>query len=174
MADAVLPTAAQLVLLDEMKEVRDDWENPMHSWVALVAALASKNPFRISRMIRLAKTSPWTRETLDKELNSELGRTMMLDCMMADYAEDCQKAYDLEEAENWLEAHPNDIAADVPLKQTEKEQRAHDAKQWELMHPPRYPEEVASTQVVFEAESEDSDEHQSMAAAGGSSDGSLF
>ncbi len=171
MADATVPTAAEVVLLDEMKEVRDDWENPMHSWVAMVAAFASKNPFRISRMIRLAKTSPWTREALDKELNSELGRTMMLDCMMADYADDCQKAYDLEEAENWLQEHPNDIAADVPLKQTAEQQRIHDAQQWELMHPPRYPEEVASTQVVYEP---DSDEHQSMSAAGGSSDSSLF
>ncbi len=171
MADATVPTAAELVLLDEMKEVRDDWENPMHSWVALVAAFASKNPFRISRMIRLAKTSPWTRETLDKELNSELGRTMMLDCMMADYAEDCQKAYDLEEAENWLQEHPNDIAADVPLKQTAEQQRIHDAQQWEIMHPPRYPEEVV---YQHGGDPDDSDEHQSMAAAGGSSDGVLF
>ncbi len=145
----------------EMQEVmRDDWENPMHSWVALISAFASKNPFRISRMIRLAKTSPWTREALDKELSSELGRTMMLDCLMADYEEDFQKAYDLEEAENWLQEHPNDLVADVPKQQLEEDkkvvkQRVQDAKEWELMHPPRYPEEVASTQVVFEAESED-------------------
>jgi len=145
----------------EMQHVlRDDWENPMHSWVALVSALASKNPFRISRMIRLAKSSPWTREALDKELGSELGRTMMLDCLMGDYEEDFQKAYDLEEAENWLQEHPNDLVADVPPHQQEEgkkvvKQREQDAKEWELMHPPRYPEEVASTQVVFEAESED-------------------
>ncbi len=145
-----------------MKRVRDDWENPMHSWCAFVAALASKNPYRISRMIRLAKTSPWTQAGLEKELSTALGQQNMLDAAVMDYREDFQKAYDLEEEANWQE--------EQQLKK-QKEQMANDAKEWELMHPPRYREEVASTQVIYEP---DSDEHQSMAAAGGSSDTTLY
>ena len=136
------PTAAELLLLAEMEQVlRDDWENPMHSWCALVAAFHSKNAFRISRMIRLAKTSPWTQAALEKELSSALGQQTMLDSA-EDYEKDFQKAWDLEEADQWLE-----------VQKTKQEQMANDAREWEKMHPPRYPEEAvwerkAVTQLV--------------------------
>ena len=147
----VPPTAAELLLLDEMAQVRDDWENPMHSWCALVAGFASKNPFRISRMIRLAKTSPWTQDALQKELSTALGQQTMLDSVV-DYGKDYQLAFDLEDAANWAEEQ------EKKQMQLQKEQMAHDAKQWELMHPPRYTEEVASTQVIYDP-GDESDSH---------------
>lgn len=132
----VPPTAAELLLLAEMEQVlRDDWENPMHSWCALVAAFASKNPYRISRMIRLAKTSPWTQAGLEKELETALGQQNMLDAAVMDYREDFQRAYDLEEESNWQE--------EQQLKK-QKLQMKQDALEWELMHPPRYPEEAVT------------------------------
>ncbi len=45
---------------DSKKEAATDWEDPARSWLALVRAFQEKNPLHISRMIRLAKTSPWT------------------------------------------------------------------------------------------------------------------
>ncbi len=44
----------------KQKEEATDWEDPARSWLALVRAFQEKNPTHISRMIRLAKTSPWT------------------------------------------------------------------------------------------------------------------
>ena len=161
------PTAAELLAADEMEQIlRHDWENPMHSWCALVAAFASKNPFRIARMIRLAKTSPWTQASLEKELGTALGQQTMLDSVL-DYEKDYQKAYDLEDAENWA------IEQEKKQMQLQKEQMAHDAKQWELMHPPRYPEEVVTQDPlnpspVYQHGGDDGE------AAGGSSDNPLF
>lgn len=109
-----LPTAAELLLLQEMEHARTDWENPMHEWVNLVAAFRSKNPWRIARSIKLAKTSPWTHQALDKQLESALGRSML--CEENAEPDEVQQAYDLEEKQNFLD---------------EQKQRAHDAKQWE-------------------------------------------
>ncbi len=158
------PTAAELLLMAEMEQVlRDDWENPMHSWCALVAAFASKNPYRISRMIRLAKTSPWTQAGLEKELETALGQQNMLDAATMDYREDFQKAYDLEEEANWQEEQQMKQQHEDEVK-TIKERQYQDALEWENMHPPRYEEEVASTQVIYEPE----DEHSDQAQAGSS------
>ena len=128
------PTAAELLLLQEMTAVRDDWENPMHEWVNFVAALASKNPWRISRSIIKAKTSPWTQQALERELSTAMGRNML--CEENAEPDSLQAAYDLEEkqawldeqaqrnhdATEWMKMHPNDIDADVPLPLTEAPQ----------------------------------------------------
>jgi len=163
----VPPTAAELLAADEMEQIlRCDWENPMHSWCALVAAFASKNPFRISRMIRLAKTSPWTQEALEKELSTALGQQTMLDSVI-DYEKDYQTAYDLEDAENFA------IEQEEKQMKLQKEQMAHDAKEWELMHPPRYPEEqVWVREEVLYTQGDNPDEP--VEPVQGSSDQPLF
>ncbi len=136
----------------------------MHSWCALVAAFASKNPFRIARMIRLAKTSPWTQAALEKELSTALGQQVMLDSVI-DYGKDYQQAFDLEDAENWA------IEQEKKQMELQKEQMAHDAKEWELMHPPRYPEEAVTQLLPSPVYQHGGDDGE---AAGGSSDNPLF
>ena len=55
----------------EKQEERTDWENPARAWLCLVRAFTEKNPLKISRMIRLAKTSPWTMQNYDSSQRYE-------------------------------------------------------------------------------------------------------
>ncbi len=55
--------------LKKQRQDATDWEDPARSWLALVRAFQEHNPGHISRMIRLAKTSPWTPQSFQSMID---------------------------------------------------------------------------------------------------------